>query len=69
MPTGFLASLTEKAQSLAQASPLAGKIPGTTAPEHSAASTEGQTSSSSGGRGHTFGALQHQLRQFGQQYS
>jgi hypothetical protein len=65
--SGLIASLTQKAQDLAQNSPLAGKIPGTTAPD---AATSGSTSSGgSSSKNRTLESLHHQLRQLGQQYS
>jgi hypothetical protein len=60
--SGLLESLTQKAQALAQASPLAGKIPGTTAPEPGADKARG-------GGNKTLESLHHQLRALGQQYS
>lgn len=67
----FISQLTEKAQELAQKSPLAGKIPGTTAPGAETSTTSTNQSAAGGrlGGSHTLGAIQHQLRQFGQQYS
>lgn len=70
----FVSSLAGKAQSLAQNSPLGSHLPG--AQQTHAEAQEGPSANEAAAQGgyptkgnHTFGVLQHQLRQFGQQYA
>ncbi|EIW86656.1 hypothetical protein CONPUDRAFT_45222 [Coniophora puteana RWD-64-598 SS2] len=62
----FLSSIADKATSAINQTPLAGHIPGTTAPDQPSANS---AASQGGHRSVTIDAFQHQLRALGQQYS
>ncbi|KAF8078565.1 Eisosome component PIL1-domain-containing protein [Lyophyllum atratum] len=67
----FLASFADKAQSAINASPLASHLPGArpTSPDSAAQPTANDAAAHGTQKSHTLGALQHQLRAFGQQYA
>ena len=62
----FLSSIADRATNAINQTPLAGHIPGTTAPDQPSANA---TAAQGGHRSVTIDALQHQLRALGQQYS
>lgn len=63
--SSFLSSFADKAQSAINQTPLAGRIPGTTADQPSA----NQSAAQGGHRSVALEALQHQFRTIGQQYT
>ncbi|KAG1833871.1 Eisosome component PIL1-domain-containing protein [Suillus variegatus] len=63
--SSFLSSFADKAQSAISQTPLAGRIPGTTADQPSA----NQSAAQGGHRSVALEALQHQFRTIGQQYT
>lgn len=64
--SSFLSSFADKAQSAINQTPLAGHIPGTSAPDQPSAN---QSAAQGGHRSVTLEALQHQIRSIGQQYT
>jgi hypothetical protein len=64
--SSFLSSFADKAQSAINQTPLAGHIPGTSAPDQPSAN---QSAAQGGHRSVTMEALQHQIRSIGQQYT
>ncbi|KAF9465078.1 Eisosome component PIL1-domain-containing protein [Collybia nuda] len=69
--SSFLASIADKAQSAINASPLASHLPsGRSSSPDPSGQPPANDAAAQGGRGsHTFGAIQNQLRAFGQQYA
>ncbi|GLB36204.1 putative eisosome component PIL1 [Lyophyllum shimeji] len=67
----FLASFADKAQSAINASPLAGHIHGVrpNSPDSAAQPSANDAAAQGASKSHALGAIQHQLRAFGQQYS
>lgn len=64
--SGFFSSIADKAQNAISQTPLAGHIPGTSPTGDSSPS---HTASQGGHRSLAFESLQHQIRNFGQQYT